>query len=535
MLQNGLSASWINKCRHFHGESYCSPLRLNTERSAFAYSGGNDSVLDRLTDPLVRTFGSLDALPPAWLEVLEGLNVTLAEAQDERERLARALERTTTELHELLVELDALRRARSAAESTNLVRGEVLATVSRTMRTPADAILGLTGLLRTGALLPTQRAYVDAVHGAAEALRGILNDVSDFSRLESGTLPLEPIPFDLRHLLEDMATAQSAQAHAKGLALRLAWRPDTPRRVTGDPGRIRQVLTALVKDGVTRMERGEIVVEVSRGAMRSASGGVRFVVEDTGPAIPNDLIPTLFEPFTRGDVYAGRDGGLALPIARQLAHLMGGELTVSNLEGSGTRFAVTLPLPIVEEPVIPVPAGFGTAESPQVLPETVGGGLLVVDGDPDHRATWAAISAAAGFQAAGFSTREEAMAELHRRAEAGRLAAMVVFSDHDALGYEAVGREILDDDSLGRPALIMLPAVGNAGDATRLRQAGFRGYLVKPVAPADLREILETLRRTPRPAWHGLFLTRHSLAESRRGGEVGDEEVDASLQQLVSM
>ena len=75
------------------------------------------------------------------------------------------------------------------------------------MRTPADAILGLTGLLRTGALLPTQRAYVDAVNGAAQALHGILNDVSDFSRLEGGTLPLEPIPFDLRVMVEDMATA----------------------------------------------------------------------------------------------------------------------------------------------------------------------------------------------------------------------------------------------------------------------------------------------------------------------------------------
>lgn len=485
-------------------------------------------MLDRLTDPLVREFGSLDALPPAWLAVLDGLNDTLAEAQDERDRLARALERATTELHELLVELDALRRARATAESTNLVRGEVLATVSRTMRTPADTILGLTGLLRTGSLLPTQKAYVDAVHGAAEALRGILNDVGDFSRLENGTLPLEPIPFDLRVMLEDMATLQSVQAQAKGLSLRLAWRPDTPRRIIGDPSRIRQILAALVKDALTRMERGEVVIEVSRGAMRSADGGIRFIVEDTGPSIPADLLPTLFEPFSRGDVYHGRDGGLALPIARHLAHLMGGELTVLNLENSGTRFAVTLPLPVVEEPEqAPAPA----AAEPETQPD----GLLVVETDPDHRASWAAIAEAAGFIATGFSTREEAVAELHRRAEEGKPAAMVVFSDHDALGYEDVGRGILADDRLGRPALIMLPAVGNPGDATRLRQAGFRGYLVKPVAPSDLRETLETLRRTHRGAWHGLFLTRHTLAEARRADQSSEAEVNASLEQLVSV
>ena len=492
-------------------------------------------MLDRLTDPLLRTFGSLEALPPAWREMLEGLDVTLAEAQDERERLAAALKRATTELHELLVELDALRRARSAAESTNLVRGEVLATVSRTMRTPTDAILGLTGLLRTGALLPTQRAYVDAVHGAAHALHRILSDVSDFSRLEGGTLPLEPIPFDLRVMIEDMAGTLSAQAEAKGLALRLAWRPDTPRRVTGDPGRIRQVLTALVRDAMTRLERGEIVIEVARGAMRSAQGGVRFVVEDTGPAIPHDLLPTLFEPFSRGDVYHGKEGGLALPIARHLAHLMGGDLTASNLPDSGSRFAVSLPLPLLEEPVPTAPSGYGMSGPEASLPVVSGGGLLVVDADPDQRAGWAAIAEATDYQATGYATRDEAMEELRRRAAAGRPAAIVVFSDHDALGYEEAGREIYNQDELERPALIMLPAVGTPGDATRLRQAGFRGYLVKPVVPADLRETLEALRRTPRGVWHSLFLTRHSLAEARRGGDVGEKELDASLESLTAV
>ena len=105
----------------------------------------------------------------------------------------------------------------------------------------------------------------------------------------------------------------------------------------------------------------------------------------------------------------------------------------------------------------------------------------------------------------------------------------------DALGYEQAGRDIYKQDDLERPALIMLPAVGNPGDATRLRQAGFRGYLVKPVIPADLRETLETLRRTPRGAWHGLFLTRHSLAEGRRGGDVGEKELDASLESLTAV
>ncbi|NOT07569.1 MAG: hypothetical protein HOP28_05100 [Gemmatimonadales bacterium] len=454
--------------------------------------------------------------------------MNLEEALEDRERLIRVVERTTTELQELIVELDALRRARSAAESTNLVRGEVLATVSRTMRTPADAILGLTGLLRTGALLPTQRAYVDAVHGAAEALRGILNDVSDFSRLENGTLPLEPIPFDLRLMAEDAAIALGVQAEAKGLTLRLAWRPDAPRRVTGDPGRVRQILAALVRDGLLRMQQGEIVLEVAGGAMRG--GGVRFLVEDSGPAIPADLIPTLFEPFSRGDVYVSRDGGLGLPIGRQLAHLMGGELTVENMAGhqAGTRFMLQLPLPVLEE----APSA-STDSSSDPRGAVLTAGVLVVDADPGQRATWAAIAEASGFRAIGFGERDDAVEELHRLATAGRPASIVVFSDHDAEGYDRIGKRILEEEALDKPALIMLPAVGNPGDARRLREAGFRGYLVKPVAPPDLREALETLRRTPRPDWHEIFLTRHSLAEARRGGNL-DDEVEASLEQLIA-
>jgi signal transduction histidine kinase/CheY-like chemotaxis protein len=486
-------------------------------------------VLDRLADPLLRTFGSLDALPPAWREVLDGLSATLADAEEERGRLSGALARSTTELHEQLVELDALRRARSAAESTNLVRGEVLATVSRTMRTPTDAILGLVGLLRTGALLPTQRAYVDAAQGAAEALRGILNDVSDFSRLESGTLPLEPISFDLRVMVEDLATALGVEAQAKGLALRLAWRPDAPRRVTGDPGRIRQVLSALLRDAVNRIVRGEILFEVAPGSLQAGSGGVRFIIEDTGPAIPSDLLSTLFEPFSRGDVYAPRDGALSLPIARQLSHLMGGELTAQNLEGAGSRFTVSLPLETGKDPRASSGYGLSTIQTSEGAASAFAGGLVVVDADPDHRAAWAAIAEAAGYQAAGFCERDDAMVELRRRAEAGRPAAVVVFSDHDAQGYDQVGRAILNDERLGQPALIMLPAVGNPGDAGRLREAGFRGYLVKPVMPADLRETLETLRRTPQSAWYELFLTRHSLAEGRSGSSDRDEELEASL------
>lgn len=423
--------------------------------------------------------------------------------------MAKALTRTKTELGEQLMELEALRRARTAAESANMIRGQILATVSRSMRTPADAMLGLSGLLQLGALPSNQRGYVEALHEAAEALRGILNEMSDLSRLESGTLPLEPIAFDFRVMLNDLIAALGDAAQVKGITLRLAWQGAALQRVRGDPGRIRQVVTALVRSALTRMERGEVLLELGE-----VDGGVRILVEDSGPAIPDDLLPTLFDPFIRGDVEAGRDGGLALPIARQLTQLMGGELTGENPPGRGTRFSLRLPLPgAAEEPA----AGVGTERLSGAVgrPQDT---LLVVEADPQLRAHWVTVSEAAGYAASAVADREDAIAELAQRAGAGRPATIVLFSDHDAEDYEQIGRRITGDDSLGRPALIMLPAAGTPGDARRLMDAGFRGYLVKPVAPADLRELLETLRRTPRAVWHTLFLTRHWLAEARGHG-----------------
>jgi len=470
-------------------------------------------MLERLASSESRQSEPLEPLPSLWREQFESLRGQLAHSMEQRDWLAHALERTSTELQEQLVELDALRRARSTAESTNLIRGEILATVSRTMRTPADALLGITRLLQGSGLPGSQRAYVDALAGAAQVLRRILNDVSDFSRLESGTLPLEPIPFDLRVMLEDLVSGLRGEARTKGIVLDLVTGPQMPRRVIGDPGRLRQVLTALLRDGISRLDRGRVALEAEADTARREPGGVRFVVEDSGPGISADLLPTLFEPFVRGDAYTNRDGGLALPIARQLAHLMGGDLTVAPHSEAGTRFTVRLPLTRWEDANSDTAPRAPSLESPsRALPGT----LLIVEADPGQRTIWAAIAEAAGYRAGGLNNPGEVLPELIRRTESGNPVSIIVFSDYGAEEYAELGRQIVARETFGKPALIMLPAVGNPGDARRLMEAGFRGYLVKPVAPADLREALETLRRTPRSLWHRLFLTRHSLAESRQ-------------------
>jgi signal transduction histidine kinase/CheY-like chemotaxis protein len=425
---------------------------------------------------------------------------------EEAESLRRALDRTASELREQMVELDALRRARAVAESTNIVRGEILALVVRSMRTPADALLGLSGMLRTSSLFPAQRAYVEALQVAVEGLRGILNQVSDFSRLEGGTLPLEPIPFDLGLMLADLSKSLGTRANAKRIGLRVEL-PSGSRRVVGDPGRVRQIISAVVEYGLRRLDGGHILVESQPAGYGIPGGGVLVRIDDFGPPVPEDFLPTLFEPFGRGDVTMSAEDGLSLTIARQLARLMGGDLTVENVNGRGTRFTFRAPLAGLEAP------DAASSHRAEALPTSaMPGSLLLVERDPALRNSWSAIAEAAGYRTTVVETRAEALAELGLRAGG---VDVVMFSDHDAEGYDEIGRNI-QRSGAGGPALIMLLAAGYPGDAKRLMEAGFRGYLVKPVPPTDLREALEILRRTPREKWDGLFITRHSLEEGRQ-------------------
>lgn len=424
---------------------------------------------------------------------------------EEVEKLRKALDRTESELREQMVELDALRRARAVAESTNIVRGEILALVVRSMRTPADALLGLSGLLRTSSLFPAQRAYVEALQVAVEGLRAILNQVSDFSRLEGGTLPLEPIPFDLGLMFEDLGKSLGARARAKQIGLRIE-SSGGPRRVVGDPGRVRQIVSAVVEYGLHRLDNGHILIESDTAGYGVSGGGIAVRIDDFGPPVSEDFLPTLFEPFGRGDVTMSAEDGLGLTIARQLARLMGGDLTVENVNGRGTRFTFRAPLPALET------AGSAARRMEAIPTAGMPGTLLVVERDPALRSSWSAIAEAAGYRATGLENRAEALAELGLRSGG---VDVVIFSDHDAEGYDEIGRSIQRSGSEG-PAPIMLLAAGYPGDAKRLMEAGFRGYLVKPVPPADLRDALEILRRTPRDKWDGLFITRHSLEEGRR-------------------
>jgi diguanylate cyclase (GGDEF)-like protein len=241
---------------------------------------------------------------------------------------------------------EQLEKARDAALESARIKGEFAANVSHELRTPLSGVLGMLELLHGIGLTPKQREYVDIARDAGESLLGLIDDILDFSRLQSGKLKAQPVDFCLQDLLDDVVGLLTDQARRKHLDLGYRISEEVPARVQGDPSRVRQLLINLVGNAVKFTEHGEVAITVSYMAVQEDRTWLRFEVKDTGIGIPCEAQAYIFEPFSQVDgsttrKYSGT--GLGLAICRQLAEFMGGEIGVDSEPGTGSRFWFTVP------------------------------------------------------------------------------------------------------------------------------------------------------------------------------------------------
>jgi PAS domain S-box-containing protein len=253
----------------------------------------------------------------------------------------------------------SLQEAKTAADAANKAKSEFLANMSHEIRTPMNGVIGMTELALDTALDSTQRGYLNTVKSSAHALLVILNDILDFSKIEAGKLEIENIPFNPRQTIGDALKAVEVRAGKKGLSLRGVWPQDLPTHVTGDPGRIRQVLTNLCDNAIKFTEHGGITVAVTLKVVDADTFEMEVAVTDTGVGIPASKQQLIFAAFSQADTSTTRrfgGTGLGLTISTRLVELMGGRIWVESVEGVGSTFYFTSRLGRAAEQAIAEPA-----------------------------------------------------------------------------------------------------------------------------------------------------------------------------------
>jgi signal transduction histidine kinase/CheY-like chemotaxis protein len=339
----------------------------------------------------------------------------------------------------------------SAMQGLN-ARERYLAALSHELRTPLNGVLGMAGLLAGTPLDADQRTYVQALKETGAHLLGLVNDVLDLAKLESGQIDLEPAPVDIELLLQGVCELLSPRAHEKGLDI--AWAAvDAPSEVLADEGRLRQILFNLTGNAIKFTQTGGVLLQVRCSARDESHAQLRFCVTDTGPGVPEAEQARIFEEYARapGDTARLEGAGLGLAIVRRLAAAHGGAIGLTAPEQGGAQFWFEARFPLA-----------GQAARGRPLE-----GLAV--------------------QIVSLSDTVRSAAVRQLEACGARAFASEVYEPAPGVEVMLVDRPLAGQAPEGPPALVLLTAEERA-EIKGLRARGFAGYLIKPLRRASLAE-----------------------------------------------
>lgn len=395
-----------------------------------------------------------------------------------------------------------LAEARDQAVRALAQRTEFIANVSHELRTPIHGILGLSELLATSNLDEEARSLARSIGRATQALRMVLDDILDYSKIEIGRLEVHLGPVSVPEMANDLTALFAPQARAKGIAFDVDIADDIPEWVLSDGLRIRQVLTNLIGNAVKFTSDGGVTVELRRMPARGAPhlDVARVAVRDTGIGVDAEAAGRLFEPFSQAHRTTAREfggTGLGLSIARRLVELLGGRLDFDSTPGEGSTFWFELPLVLPDHDQLRA-AGIDLERDGGRIPDVPPARVLVVEDNETNQLLVRRQLERLGCTAVVLDSGTAALDAFAR----GGVDADLVLMDWQLPGIDGLEttrrwRVMEQERGLSRTPVVAMTASALPGDRDRCLDAGMDDFLAKPVSMATLGDVV---RRWTAPA-----------------------------------